>query len=224
MTDARNKTPAQAARASIAAAIKARGDSAYNIWLVRPPFETRDLVLSSDPQAEAFYCVEGEPTFARIEYAPQWYQWHGCQPKTPPPHDFANVTTTRGAALTVRIAFGSVSSMGASSDSLVTGDSPISLTLETLNGYAQRIENWRRIISCVRRARLHGTAVLERRIALALPHGSCSTIRTVRHGLPDANDALFLAAVATLLRRREIRADVDTRPWSWNTRLWGSEI
>ncbi|WP_461446046.1 hypothetical protein [Metallibacterium scheffleri] len=222
MVRAQNKTPAQAARAKLAAAIKARGERGSNIWLVRPPFETRDLVLSSDPQVEAFYCLEGEPTFAEISYAPLWYQSMDCQPKTPPPHDFAHVSFTDGRAATVRLAFKSESGQHAEESLLTTVDGVILLTLDVLDAHAQRIENWRRITASIRRARLHSTSVLERQLALALSRGSRCTLRKVHDELPDANDALFIAAVATLLRRREILADVDSRPWSWNTQLWGS--
>lgn len=222
MARAQNKTPAQSARAKLAQAIKARGERGSNIWLVRPPFEAHDLVLSSDLQVEAFYCLEGQPTFAEITYAPRWYQSRERQPNAPRPHDFAEITSTDGRALTVRLAFSSVSSKSVENASLMAIDGVISLTLDALDAYAQRIENWRRIISCIRRARCHSTSVLERRVALTLSQGSRCTIRGIHDGVPDADDGLFLAAVATLLRRREIQADVDSRPWSWNTQLWAS--
>jgi len=220
----KNKTPAQLQRAKLAAAIKLRGERGYNIWLVRPPFEAHDLMLSSDPQVEAFYCVEGEPTFAEISYLPQWYELQGRPSPEPEPrtHDLARITATDERALVVRLALGARHRGGAEAATLTPVDGVISLTLDVLNAHAQRIENWRRIISCIRRARFHGTAAIERRIALALCGGMRSTIRAVHRELTDAGDPLFYAAVARLLRHREICADVDSRPWSENTQLWSS--
>lgn len=220
MSRDKNKTPAQVQRAKLAAAIKARGERSNNIWFVRPPFEKHDLVLSSDLQAEAVYCVEGEPTFAEISYLPQWYELQGAPPPEPRAHDLARITATDGRALVVRLALNTGHRRESEAAKLTPVDGVISLTLNALNAHAQRIENWRRIISCIRRVSFYGTAALERRISLSLRGEIRSTIRGIHGQFTDVGDALFYAAVAKLLRHREIGADVDSRPWSENTQLW----
>ena len=87
---------------------------------------------------------------------------------------------------------------------------------------AQRIENWRRVIPCIRRIRNYPTATLQRLILLDFTPGRRRSIREVLAAFRDDDQALVLGALATLLRRRELRSDLDENAWSLNTCLWSA--
>jgi len=218
MATKKQRTPAQEHRYELAAAIRARAESGYNIWLVRPPFETRDLVLSSDLQFETFYLLEGEPCFKEIRYLPQWYKalTEGSSVNTC--KEFAVVTTDTQETCTVRLRFEAES--GAHAQSLRPIDGVIHIDVGVLDGHLQRIENWRRIIPCVRRVQLSSTKAIELQISTFVGRAKKVTLRELKHHFPEVEDGIFFGSVGILLRRRELQADVDSYPWSLNTSVW----
>lgn len=216
-------TLAQAQRSKLAKAIKLRGDQAYNIWLVRPPFESRDLLLGSDLQFEAFYALEGEPTIIDIRYLPSWYDAGDEQRVTKAKPDFAVVTTRKQEQLTVRLEFGEEETPRHTSSSLEPVDGLIRINLAVLDGNAQRVENWRRVIPCIRRVRLHATRAIELQIAAMVHKVGKQTLRELRGRFTEVNEGLFWGALATLLRRRELASDLDSRPWGFLTLVWDPE-
>lgn len=219
MASKKQQTPAQAQRNRVAAAIRARGERVSNIWLIRPPFETRDLILNSDPQFETFYLLEGEPAFAEIRYLPQWYDVEAKQTESSF-KELAVVTTLEGQELSVRLAFGTEPPKERAEGALKPVDGVIHVNLRVLDHHIQRIENWRRVIPCIRRVRLHGTAALERQIAVLLHTHGRSTLRSLQLRFADLDAGTFFGAVGILLRRRELLSDLDTRPWSLDTLVW----
>ena len=222
MARKKQQTPAQAQRNKVAAAIRARGERVSNIWLVRPPFQTRDLILNSDPQFEAFYLLEGEPTFAEIRYLPHWYEVESGTSASPPSSELAIVTTLDRQELPVHLAFGAEPPKAVAEVALTPVDGVIRINLRVLDNHAQRIENWRRIIPCIRRVRLHATTATERQIAVLLHAQGRSTLRGLRARFGDLDTGTFYGAVAILLRRRELLSDLDTRPWSLETMIWNA--
>lgn len=212
------KTPAQMQRSQVAAAIRARGEQGSNIWLVRPPFETRDLVLNSDLQFEAFYLIEGEPTFKQIRYLPAWYEAQKQQGASGVSKDFAVVTTLADQEIPVRLAFEADS--GPAGAALNPSNGNIRIHIGALDDHIQRIENWRRVIPCIRRVRLHPTMAIERQIAVLVHARKKISLRDLREPFLDIDAGLFFGSVAILLRRRELQSDLDVRPWSLNTWLW----
>lgn len=222
MVGKKQKTPAQTQRNKVAAAIRSRGERVSNIWLVRPPFQTRDLILNSDPQFEAFYLLEGEPKFTDIRYLPHWYEVEGGASSSSSSSEFANVTTFDLQELSVNLAFGTESQKATAEVALTPVDGVIRINLRVLNNHAQRIENWRRIIPCIRRVRLHATTATERQIASLLHSQGRSTLRSLRTRFADMDAGTFYGAVAILLRRRELLSDLDTRPWSLDSMIWNA--
>ena len=213
MTRKTSKTPAHARRNALVEKIRARGDSPYNIWMVRPPFEDDDLLLTSDPAMELFYWVEGEPSFVDISYAPLRSAMDaGTQLDG---REFAQCVMGDETTLTVVWC-------GAATPDTAPGSETqfLRVTLTDLNANAQRVENWRRIVPCIRRVRLHPTAMLERQVLLALRGVKHRSVRYLVNARPEGPAALTVGAIAILLRKRLIIADVDTRPWSSNTLVW----
>lgn len=217
-TARKQKTPAQKQRSEVAAAIRARGERGSNIWLVRPPFEARDLVLNSDLQFEAFYLLEGEPTFRQIRYLPAWYEAQEQATVSSTSGDFATVTTLNRQELSVRLTFGAEPS--AADTVLTPSHGEVHVHIGVLDNHIQRVENWRRVIPCIRRVRLHATAAIERQVALTVHARKRVSLRELRECFLDIDIGIFFGAVAILLRRRELQSDLDTRPWSLNTWIW----
>ncbi|WP_038618215.1 hypothetical protein [Dyella jiangningensis] len=217
-SEQREKTPAQERRNELAAAIRARGERGSNIWLLRPPFQSRDLVLNSDLQFEAFYVVEGEPTFRQIRYLPGWYQAHEHESPSDASKDFAVVTTLDEQEFSVRLAFDA--NPGETANALTPLHGEIRVHIGVLDSHIQRVENWRRVIPCIRRVRLHATSAIERQIALMVHARRRLSLRDLRERFLDVDAAIFFGSVAILLRRRELQSDLDTRPWSLNTCVW----
>lgn len=224
MARVQRKTPAQQQRAKLTTAIRARGERGTNIWQVRPPFEDRDLNLSSDPQYETFYVIEGEPRFSEIRYLAQWYEVDPEPSLVAPSRQFAVVTTVDQQELSIELAFGSDFPSGAQAKALIPINGSIRINLHVLNNHVQRVTNWRQVIAFIRRVRLHSTEPIEQQIAVVLHRIGPSTVRDLVAKLSDVDAGLFYGALATCLRRRELQSDLDTRPWSLNTRIWNAPI
>lgn len=223
MAQEKNKTPAQAARNKLSAAIRARGERGSNIWLVRPPFESRDLILSSDPQCEAFYLLEGEPSFKSIRYLPQWYQVQELEALVRPTREFAIVTISDGREIPVCLTFGTETHSGAVA-TLTPRNGSFHINLHVLDGYRQRTENWRRVIPCIRRVRFHSAnAQVGRQLAMCVHQRGRSTIGELIREFSDIHGGFFYGALATLIRERMLHSDLDSRPWSTKTVVWGAE-
>lgn len=219
MARVQQKSPRQAQRDRVSSSIEARGETGSNIWLVRPPFTSRDLVLSSDFQRQAFYLIEGEHSFVRIDYAEPW--WAGSRASTArsargEARHFASASTNEGRRCEVYL-----DPRGHSPATAIIG---INAELVHISGYtlkanAQRVDNWPRIIACIRRLLVGVNPVVERRILLELGSARVVSIRELAYRLADLNPAVFRGTVAALLRKREICSDLDVAPWSMATKL-----
>ncbi|MDG2538731.1 hypothetical protein P5Y53_13735 [Dyella jiangningensis] len=221
MAQSKQKTPAQTQRSEVAAAIRARGERGSNIWLVRPPFESRDLVLNSDLQFEAFYLIEGEPAFEDIRYLPQWYEAEDSCHASGSSKELAVVTNLDRQEHAIHLVFGTESS--ATGGALTAVNGAIHITVRTLDSHIQRVENWRRIIPCIRRVRLHATAAIERQIVVVVHRQQRMSLRELQGLFLSLESGIFFGSVAILLRRRELCADLDTHPWSLNTQVWSAK-
>lgn len=215
-----HKTPAQARRNALAEAIKARGHSPYNIWVVRPPFDEEDLLLTSDIAFELFYYLEGEPRYVDIDY-PGLKATSSEGPVSIADFIFAYAADACGQITTIK--FSHAPSSASVTTQLSGGsESPTRIvTLDELDSNVQRVENWRRIIPCIRRVKLLPMATLERVIVQSLRDGKRQTIRQLLKAHSNESTAKLLGAIALALRHRYIEADLDTKPWSLNTCVWG---
>jgi hypothetical protein len=204
----KHKTPAQARRGDLAQAIKARSRSPYNIWVVRPPLDSKDLILESDPAMELFYFLEGDSRFADIRYSRTDSETNreGSASRL-----FAHATSVQRRETGIF--------WWGAKDVPEAEDGKVHVNLRDLDSFAQRIENWRRIVPCIRRVKLHPTGAIERLILLALRDGQARSIRQLVAQLGEPSQALTVGAIALLLRKRSVSGDVDERPWSLNTML-----
>ena len=216
MAREKGKNPVGERRNAVAAAIRERGQSPHNIWIIRPPFYKEDIHLNSDLAMELFYYLEGDPSFTDINYEVLRTPMGGDLPRSIFGRVFAHVTLEDGSTRAVVPCLESAPKVPESS----AGDSRYYVPLIRLDMAAQRIENWRRIIPCIRRVRLHSTAALERSIVIGLQSGQKRTIREVLGSFPGESPGLVLGALAIVLRQRQLASDLDARPWSLNTILW----
>lgn len=216
MTTTKQKSPHQAQRDRVSSSIEARGETASNIWLVRPPFSTRDLVLSSDLQRQAFYLLEGEQSFTQIDYADPWWAGAGARCARGAPQHFASAFTNAGARCEIFLQFGRESTV---TSPLTETGGRWDVGDRTLKANAQRVENWPRIIACIRRLLVGTSPVLERRILFEFASTKVMTVRELAARLSDVNAAVLRGTACALLRKREIASDLDVAPWSMSTKL-----
>lgn len=212
MSKKRAASPAREGRNKLAEAIRARGQSAYNIWVVRPPFDSEDILLNSDVALELFYFIEGDPRFVEITY-------DALRADASPSivrREFARARERDGTIVSVELSFDQEASRRGAA---VAGEFIEIVNLSTLDEYAQRIENWRRVVPCIRRVRSHSTALIAHLLLRSLKDGAARTIRQILASLADHDAALVLGALAGLLRKRDLQADLDEKPWSLHTRV-----
>ena len=216
MARKKGKNPVGERRNAVAAAIRERGQSPHNIWIIRPPFEKTDILLNSDIAMELFYYLEGEPSFKDINYQILRTPVGSDLPPSIFGRVFAHVGLDDGTTRSVVPCLENASEVPESS----SGELRHYVTLATLDQAVQRTENWRRVIPCIRRVRLHSTATLQRSIVIGFQPGRRRSIREVLGSFPGENSGLVLGALAIVLRQRQLASDLDTRPWSLNTILW----
>lgn len=213
-------TPAQKQRNQLANAVRERGESPYNLWVVRPPFEAENLILSSDRALELFYWLEGNPELVELDYSPLRSP-SAVRPWREALH-FADVGTTDARWLSVYLDRGYLAGLDVDGrPGQLNVDNRHFVGTQALNADAQRISNWRRIVPCIRRIQTHPTRTIQVRITQHLGSDGTHSIRSVLNALSDTNEALVLGAIGTLLRVRRITSDCDVRPWSLNTMLSG---
>lgn len=216
MARRKGKNPVGERRNAVAAAIRARGQSPHNIWIIRPPFDKEDILLNSDIAMELFYYLEGEPSFKDINYQVLRTSVGSDLPPSIFGRVFAHVTLNNGTTRSVVPCIEDTSEAAESS----SAESRYSVTLATLDLAVQRTENWRRIIPCIRRVRSHSTATLERSIVIGFLPERKRSIREVLGSFSGEDPGLVLGALAIVLRQRLLESDLDIRPWSLNTMLW----
>jgi hypothetical protein len=215
----KQKSPRHIQRERVSSSVEARGETAKNIWLVRPPFSTRDLVLSSDFQRQSFYWIEGEPSFVKIDYADPW--WAGTSARTArsargAPRHFASAFTREGARCEIYLDAENGSSAPPGS---AANAGRVHISDYTLKAHAQRVDNWPRILACIRRLMVGTSPVIERRILWAVVSPRPLTMRELAYQLSDIPPAVLRGTVCALLRKRELASDLDTAPWSMSTKL-----
>lgn len=211
-------SPAQRGRSRIADAVRQRGQSPYNLWVIRPALDSEDIIVNSDPKMELFYFLEGDPQLEEIDYGPlrQVPAVADIQPmrRVPPagPEHFANVVRlgVRG-----RVLWGSAHL--SRSESFPQTDCYV--TLSDLDEHRLRVDNWRRIVPAIRRIRSHPTAAVERQALALLAKEATATVAFLLEAFPTHPPAIVFGVVGLLLRRRQVYADVDRRPWSLQTQV-----
>lgn len=212
MSKKRPPSPAREGRNKLAEAIRARGQSAYNIWIVRPPFDDQDILLNSDVALELFYYLEGDPRFVEIDY--------GALRADPSPsvnrRVFARARERNGTVVDIELSFDQEAGRRGAG---IAGEFVEVVNVGALDAHAQRIENWRRIVPCIRRVRSHSTGLIAHLLLTSLKDGAARTIRQILAGLADHDTALVLGTLASSLRKRDLQADLDDKPWSMHTRV-----
>lgn len=205
----RVRSPQRRARSAYAEALRVRGSSEYNLWLVRPPFAppSPQLVLCSDIEYESYLYLEGEPRLTSIDYSP--LRDTGVVPRRGS-RLFAIGTTVGGSRVAVDL---DPEGVGGWKDSSLT------ISLELLNQATSRTRSWRALLATINRCRgreLTPEILRCRRLIEAKTHVTVTDVLT----RIDAEVPLVLGALATMLRHREICNDVDSTLWGPGTLLW----
>ena len=160
-------------------------------------------MVTSDLMMELFYLIEGEPSFDEIDYGPLR---SGRSLEGSDGLHIADVE--RNDSL--------VSVMWTASTRDATADTKDVQQYGTyhLDLHRERIVNWKRIIPCIRRVSGYDTRSLQRRVIALAEGGELKTVGSLLEHMADQPGGLVMGAIATALRRRNLAADVDSKPWS----------
>lgn len=214
----RTSTPAQRGRSRVADAVRQRGQSPYNLWLLRPPLDTQDVIVNSDPKMELFYFLEGDPSLDLIDYQPLRHSRvtapvQGHKRIRSGPEHFADVIS---AGVSGRVFWGGASR--ARPNALAPSDRYV--TLADLDAHRMRIDNWRRIVPAIRRIRAFPTMTVEREFLQQVGAYASLPVSAALSALDRHPPAMVLGVIGMLLRQRKLQADVERRPWSLHTQLF----
>lgn len=206
MKIARRSPSAAQARGQLLPPARKRRDCTDNLWLLTTPLEGAEGVAHSDPMMGRFYYLEG---------------WHSVQEihcgslatQVPCVQGGAHVTNVFYAWSPSRVLWSlhQAQAAGASKVWELWGSSA------DLDFHVMRIDNWRRVIPCMRRIRPHLTGALERHFYETVHQRSVSIAELLARQVAAS---LMLGYMGLLLRRGTIQSDLDERPGSLHTRLW----
>ncbi len=222
----KNKSPAQRARQAITEAVAKRGQSIYNIWLVRTPFANDELVINSDIKFDLFYFLEGDPNYVDITY-PMLKHSEAYKCNLSDSKIFANVVTLSGQSKSIYFSESESENTSLDANLTLSIDQAINNVIVTkaeLNSGFQRVDNWKRIIPCIRRIQMHSTATIEKLILLTFKDRKKISIRDIVTTFNSEPKGIVYGAIAALLRKRILCADLDIYPWCLNTMLWLNEL
>jgi hypothetical protein len=213
-----SKSPAQKGRSAIADAVRRRGQSPYNLWIIRPPLQQQDIIVNSDPKMELVYLLEGDPRLEEIDYgplrnAPDEERKPMRLTASKEPEHFADIVRS---GVKGRVFWGGAQPPPPK----MLAPSDLYLSIPDLDANVMRIDNWRRIAPTIRRVSAHPTAALERQVIKLLGAGTKMSLADIQSALIGHSPALVLGVVGILLRRRHLEGDVDQRLWSLHTRVW----
>lgn len=209
MSRQKNSSPAQQGRNRVADAVRKRGQSPYNLWLLQPPLWSDSILVNSDAKMELFYFLEGAPEIEEVDYAPlKEGEKAGNSVQTGFEH-FANILSS-GVRRRVLWAGTSPSALGCPED--------LQITFSDLDANKMRVDNWRRVVPCIRRVKLHATSSLGRQLSEWIPRNG-ATLRQLLDAHSCVPQGVLLGAVGLLVRKRHWASDLDSAPWSLHTCL-----
>jgi len=219
---------AQSRRDALVAAVEKRGKKTANIWMLYDPVKHDDVVIVSDPRMEHFYACQGDPDILSSDFEPESVQFvvagetrnvrfdatvlfrdghRECRHVRTSNNDRADIEKRTLAA--------------AAAESV--GASYVIVTLEDLNSQQQRIANWTRALGVLHRCRRRPLEVLELALNACLASREKLSLGSILDQFANSPAAIVLAAVVSLLCKRALQSDLDTKPWSRHTLVWKVE-
>lgn len=224
-----NHTLAQSRRDALVAQIESRGKKTSNIWYVFSPGSRSDVILLGDLRFELFLVTEGdpdvldanyevEPVRLRIGEADHLVRFDVLTRHLDGQREYRDAretplsdtpTSKHGVPLTWKRA--AAESVGA----VYT-----EFTIPALDVLKQRTWNWARAIAALARCRDADLGAVEIEVAARLGDGQHQAIGTLLTNLPSESPALVVAAIVSLLRKRQLESDLDTNRWGTHSMVW----
>lgn len=209
MSRQKSRSPAQQGRNRVADAVRKRGQSPYNLWLLQPPLQSDSILVNSDAKMELFYFLEGATEVEEVDYTPLKEDEKSGNSVPGGFEHFANILS-RGVRRKVLWTGASTSALGRPED--------LQIGFPDLDANKMRVDNWRRVIPCIRRVKLHETNSVERQLSEWFPRNGASLQQLLdAHG--SVPQGVLLGVVGLLVRKRHWVSDLDSSPWSLHTRL-----
>lgn len=212
-------------RRNLAKSPEAKGDPRkQNLWAVRT-FDGVRLVLSGDLSLDHFFFTEGDPSVRSARYPTE----DDSAPLGGEAASFNAIVThldgriegrhVRANPLDPTVPRDAERLQAYREAARCVGGSYVEITSRTLDQAQQRIHNWTRLLAAYRRCAQHPLEVLEQQLLERVTlDGECTVGATLARAV-DQPKELIVAALIGLLRKRQIRSDLDDATWSLHTRI-----
>jgi hypothetical protein len=230
----KSKQPlAQTRRDALVSHIASRGKKTSNIWYVFSPGSRTDVVLLGDLRFELFLATEGDPDVAtaiyevepvclRIGQSDHSIQFDVLARHLDGGREYRDArekplgdTSTSGHEIPLSWKRAAAESAGASYTEF---------TISDLDALKQRTWNWARAIAALARCRNEDLGTLEIEVAARLADGRRQTIGDFLTGLMSEQPPLIVAAIVSLLRKRQLESDLDTNRWGKHSTVWAKAV
>ena len=198
-----------------------------NIWVLRSFQSNKVIVLTGDLRIEHYYLCEGDPEVADVDFnpAPVHVAYDGVSQEV----RFDTIVTFRDGKKECRDVRQTkrsqeiLSDLAASQLRLLAAASVaatyIEICQDVLDANRQRILNWGRAIPAFQRCRHRPLQLLEHIVIARLGDGKATSIGEFILAIQDS-PALIVAAVVSLLRKRALVSDLDSRTWGKHSKVW----
>lgn len=227
MSQKKVKSLAQSRRRRLVGDKPLAGSKHSNIWTVRSFHSSEMIVLIGDLRIEHYYFCEGDPEVEDADYgpAPMKVTYDGAS------HEirFDAVVTLRDGKKECRDVRPKkrsreiVSDLAALQLRLLAAASVtanyVEICPDVLDASRQRILNWSRAIAAFQRCRHRPLQLLEHIVIARLSDGEAACIGELILSMQEP-PALIVAAVVSLLRKRALVSDLDSRTWSKHSKVW----
>lgn len=209
-----NRTPSNDRRS----ALHSKCGRLENLWVLHSIICDQTVKIAGDIWMQHFYICEGDPSVVAINYSPrpvevlvdgrrQQLAFRAYVRFVDGHSEYRHVPPQNGKLAVYEDAARS------------SGAIFFPVTNDWLDEYRQRYRNWARLLPYWRRCQDRPLAALRSALLSRLSDGEL-TVGQMFDLFPDDEQCLVPAAVATLVRRREIGTDLDEKTWSRHTRLW----
>ena len=220
---------AQSRRDALVAAVGKRGKKTANIWMLYDPITRDDIVIVSDPRMEHFYACQGDSDILASDFDPAPVQFVVAGETRIVRFD-ATVLFRDGHRECRHVRTSNKDVADFEKRALATaaaesvGACYVIVTLEDLDAQQQRVQNWRRALSVLQRCRRRPLEVVELALCARLASDEKLSLGKILDQFTNSPAAIVLASAVSLLCKRALRSDLDTKPWSRHTLVWKPEM
>lgn len=205
------------ARKRILGVRAARTSNSANLWHLKSPIASHAVTLSGDLSMLLFYYCEGDPAVYRAEYA-------GAEVDL----SIGNQKAVADAVVVLEDGHSQCRVVGDGSPKILSNIAALqevcccpitSISVGDLLGASLRIRNWRAAIAAFHRCQGMDLAPLAEEVEAYVRLRRITTLGNLVNGLDSHHPSHVVGAAVLALRSRAVLSNLDTTPWSMQTRL-----